>query len=112
MTARLFRDRERALVQRLGVGIAALVRIEAGEIIDRDAYIVMIGAERFLRDPDRAREKRRGVGVTALLAIKLAEVVECGGDAPVIGAERLFQNLQTAFVEGFCCLVAPQVSFY
>ena len=51
---RLLVDRERALVQRLGLGIAALVVVQLGEVVEVDADIRVVGAERLLVDRQRA----------------------------------------------------------
>ena len=45
---RLLVDRERALVERLGLGIAALGLIQHGEVVEVGADIRVVGAERLL----------------------------------------------------------------
>ena len=63
---RLLVDRQRALVQRLGLGIAALGAIQLGEVVEVGADIRVVGAERLLVDRQRALVQRLGLGIAAL----------------------------------------------
>ena len=47
---RLLRDGEAALVQRLGLGVAALALIQRGQVVQRRADIGVVGAQRLLAD--------------------------------------------------------------
>ena len=44
-----FSYRQRALVQRLGIGITTLVAVKQSEIVQRSRNIGMVGTKRFLR---------------------------------------------------------------
>ena len=63
---RLLLDREAALVERFGLGVAALGDVKGGQIVERQGHIGMIGAERLLADRQRALVERLGLGVAAL----------------------------------------------
>ena len=89
---RLLRDRQRALEERLGVGVAALGSVQLGQVVERDGDIGVVGAERLLADRQRALEERLGVGVAALGSVQLGQVVERVGDIGVVGAERLLRG--------------------
>ena len=65
---RLFVDRQRPLVERLGLGVAALVVIEQSQIVQRHRDIGMIGPERLLLDRQRPLVERLGLGVAALVS--------------------------------------------
>ena len=64
---RLLADGERALVERLGLGVAALGAIELGQVVERGADIGVVGAQRLLADGERALVERLGLGVAALV---------------------------------------------
>ena len=70
-TERFFADRQRALVERLGVGIAALVVVKHRQIVQRLRDIGMIGTKRLFSDRQRALVERLGVGIATLLLVKL-----------------------------------------
>jgi hypothetical protein len=53
---RLLRDRKRALVERFGLGVAALVPIELGEVVGARADVGVVRAECLLGDRKRALE--------------------------------------------------------
>ena len=63
---RLLADGERALVERLGLGVAALGAVERGQVVERGADIGVVGAQRLLADGERALVERLGLGVAAL----------------------------------------------
>jgi hypothetical protein len=46
-------DRQRSLVERFGIGVATLARIEESQIVERCRDIGMVRSERFF--PDRRR---------------------------------------------------------
>ena len=65
---RLLPDRQRALVERLGVGVLALVLVHDGQVVEGRGHVGVVCAERLLLDRQRALVERLGVGVLALLA--------------------------------------------
>ena len=58
-------DGERALVQRLGLGVAAGDPVEPAQDVEGDGEVGMVGAEGFLADGERAPAERLGFGVAA-----------------------------------------------
>ena len=90
---------QRALVERLGVGVAALGLVQRGQVVERGGDIGVIGAERLLADRESALVERLGVGVAALGLVQHGQIVEHGRDIGVIGAERLLGDRQRALVE-------------
>ena len=75
-TERLFSDRQRALVKRLGVVIATLCVIKPRQIVQRYRDIGMIGTERLFSDRQRALIQRLGFGIAALIDVKLRQIVQ------------------------------------
>ena len=69
-TERLLSDRQRALVERLGLGIATLVVVKRRQIVQRCRDIGMIGTERLFPDRQRALVERLGFGVATLRLCK------------------------------------------
>ena len=67
-TERFLPDRQRPLVERLGVGIATLGLVKLRQIVQRRSDIGMIGTERFLADRQRSLVERLGVGVATLFS--------------------------------------------
>ena len=59
-------DRQRAPVERLGVGVAALSTIEFGLVAKRDSDRRVVGAERRFADGEIVLDERLGFGVAAL----------------------------------------------
>ena len=55
-----------ALVERLGLGVAALGVVQPGQVVERRRDIGMVGAQRLLADAKRALVERLGLGVAAL----------------------------------------------
>ena len=66
---RLLLDRQRALVERLGVGVLALVCVHDGQVVEGVGHIGVVCAERLLLDRQRALVEPLGVGVLALLLV-------------------------------------------
>src|ERR1700686_241555 len=56
--AEAFGDRQRPLVERFGLGVAALISVEPSQIVQRPRDIGMIGPESLLADRQRALEER------------------------------------------------------
>ena len=75
----LFPDRQRALVERLGLRVLALVAIQRGQIAQARGHTGMVGAEGLFFDRQRALVERLGLGVLALGDIELGQVVQSGG---------------------------------
>ena len=72
---RFFNDRDRALVERLGVAVAALVTIKPREVAQRLANVRMVGTQRFFEDRDRTLGERFGAALAALVPIQPCEVI-------------------------------------
>ena len=72
----LLADRQRSLVERVGVGVAALVLVEQSQIVQRLRDIGMARTERLLADSQRSLEERLGVGIVALFPIELSQIVQ------------------------------------
>jgi hypothetical protein len=83
------RARDRALVERLRVGIAALNTVQLGEVVEVGGDGRMVRSERLLVDRDRALVERLRVGIAAPILVQLREVVEAGGDGRMVRSERL-----------------------
>ena len=84
---RALADRQRALIDRLGIGKTVLTLIEIAEIIQRARDIDMIAAQHLFADRQRLLDRRLGVGIAALDLVNLAEIVEevaTAGSAPGI----------------------------
>ena len=58
-------DRQRALKERLRLGVAALIVIKLAEVIEARSNQLMFGAEGFLLDLQRTLVERLRLGVTA-----------------------------------------------
>ena len=63
---RLLADRERPLVERLGLGVGTGGVVEIGEVVERGGGVGVLGAQRLLRDRERACGKWYGSVVLAL----------------------------------------------
>ena len=88
-TERLFPDRQRALVERLGFGIATLRRRKAPPDCSAIRDIRMIGTKHFFSDRQRALIERLGIGIATLL-IELKCLL--------IKLRRLFNALRKRYV--------------
>ena len=62
----LLHDRQRALVERLGLGVAALGFVERGQVVEARGHVGVRRSEGLLHDRQRALMKRLGLGVAAL----------------------------------------------
>ena len=60
---RLLADRQRALVERLGLGVLALAWYSDGQVVEGRGHVGMVRAERLLADRQRALVERLGLGV-------------------------------------------------
>ena len=72
----LIPDSKGTLVERLGLGVAAGVPVEQGEVVEVDGEVGVLGAERLLVDRDGALVERLGLGVAAGVLVERGEVVE------------------------------------
>ena len=72
---RLFIDRQRALVERLGLAGSALSAIQVREVVDARRHVRVVWPQRLFKDRQRALEQRFGIAVAALSAVQRGEVV-------------------------------------
>ena len=95
---RLLADRQRALVERLGLGVAALVVVQRRQVVQRCGVVGMVRAQRLLADRQRALVERLGLGVAALVVYSTARLFS---DVATSGwfAERLLADRQRPLVE-------------
>ena len=87
-------------MQRLGLGIAALLPVEHREVVETGGDIRMLGTERLLADGEGAFVQRLGLGIAALRLVERREVIETGGDIRMLGAERLLADGEGALYKG------------
>ena len=62
-TKRFLADRQRALVQWLGVSVAVQLVVEHSQVVQRNRNVRMIGTKRLLLDRQRALIQRLGVRI-------------------------------------------------
>ena len=107
---RLLLDRQRALVEALGVGVLALRQVHAGQGVEVLSHVGVVFAERLLADRQRALGEPFGVGVFGLMRVHEGQVVEGSGHIGVVFAERLLVDRQRALVEllGVGILALPE----
>src|SRR5262245_2559143 len=66
---RLLVDRERAPVERLGLGIATLILVHKRKVVETDGDRRMLRPQPLLVDRERALGERLGFGMAALIAV-------------------------------------------
>jgi hypothetical protein len=94
VTEHLFFDRQRSLVERLGIDVATLGIVETGQVIERCCNIRMAGTERLLPNRQRSLVEPLGVRVAALLVVEQSQIVERQRNVRMIGTKRLLINRQ------------------
>jgi hypothetical protein len=67
---RLLQNRERAPIERLGLGILSLVAVKLRQVVEARSHIGMVGAQRLLPDRERAPIERLGLGILSLVVVK------------------------------------------
>jgi len=72
---RLLADGEAALIQRLGLGVAALGTVQPGQVVERGTDGGVVGAQRLLADGEAALIQRLGLGVAALARYSAARLL-------------------------------------
>jgi hypothetical protein len=98
-TARFLIDRQRSLIQRLGVRVATLLLVQRREIVQRFRKIGMLGTERFLPDGQCSLEKRLGVRIATLLEVQRREIVQRISDIGMLGTERFLIDRQRSLIQ-------------
>src|SRR5262249_40696114 len=86
------RDLDATFVQRDGIGGAALVLPQPGEVKEGNGDRWMRGAEQFLVNGNRALQERLRLGKTALPSVHVAKIVCCRGDESMLGPVHLLQS--------------------
>ncbi len=66
----LFQDRQRALVERRDLGVAALGLVEYRQVVEVSCQVGMVRAKSFLVDPQSALIERLGLRVVALSLVE------------------------------------------
>src|SRR5271163_3887782 len=79
-----FADRQGTLIERLGLGIAALFLVKDREIGEDCCYVEMIGAASPFFDCQGTLIKRLGLGIAALSFIKVGEIAEGRSDIGIV----------------------------
>ena len=80
-TGRLLVDRQRALEQRLGVGVAALLLVQRRQIVQGLPDIGMTWRQRLFAHRQRPLEQRFGIGIALLPLIQRRQIVQFGAIA-------------------------------
>ena len=75
-TERLLADSQRSFVERLGIGVAALVDVERSQIVQRPGDVGMIRSKRLLVDRQRPLIEWLGFGVAALVDVDPGQIVQ------------------------------------
>ena len=96
---RLLADGQAALVERLGLGVAALVPIQLGQIVERSANIGWSGPSAFSRMARLRLIERLGLGVAALVWYSTARLLSDRANVGVLGPQRLLGDGEAALVE-------------
>ena len=108
-TEGFFEDRERALVEPLGLAVAALVPVENRQIVEACGGIGVVRTECFFFDRERTLEERLGFGVAALVPIELRQIVEICGGRGVVGTEQTLGEGQCLLRAHFRFLIFASV---
>ena len=107
---RLLADRQRALVEPLGVGVLALRPVHVGQVVEGLRHIGMAGAERLLPDRQRTLVEPLGVGVLALRLVHERQVVEGGAVIGVVDAKtRLHHGFKLLRFHERCRIIARSI---
>ena len=96
---RLLADGEAALEERLGLGVAALVLVQPGQVVERGAHVGVVGPQRLLADGEAALVERLGLGVAALGPVQPGQVVERLCHVGVVRPQRLLADGEAALVQ-------------
>ncbi len=72
-------DRQRTLVERLSLGVAALGVIKRRQVVEARGHVGVLRAQRLLPDRQPPLIEGLGIGVLALGAVELRQVVEARG---------------------------------
>ena len=73
---RLLIYRERSVVEGLDLGVATLIMIQAGEVVESQSDFWMFGSKGLLLDHKGTFEEGLGLGVATLGLIQAGEVVQ------------------------------------
>src|SRR5712691_3589859 len=94
----LLRDRQRPLVERLGLCVLALGAVEPCEVVQALGHIGMLRAKGFFPDRQRTFVERLGLRVLALGIVEHREVVQDCGHIGMLRAKGFFPDRQRTFV--------------
>src|SRR6476659_6157345 len=78
----------RPLEKRFGIGVAALILVETGQVFQDTREVRMVRAERLFEGGHRPLEKPLGIGVTALSYINGGQIVQRLRNIRMVGTER------------------------
>ena len=99
-TERFLLDRQRPLVQRLGIGIATLVLVEPARLFSDLATSGWSGPSAFSRIASDSLVERLGIGIATLVTVKLRQIVQRCRDIGMVGTERFFTDRQRRLKSG------------
>src|SRR2546423_517904 len=91
---RFLSDTQRALVEGLGLGILALIRVEEPQIVERVSDIGMIKTQRLLPEMERALVEGLGLGILVLLRVEVCQIVERESYLVMVRTQRLLLDMQ------------------
>ncbi len=94
---------ERAPIERLGFGVAALVLIERGQIVHNRQRTAVLLAQHPLTSLERAPIERPGFGVAALVLKEQGEIVHALKRIGVLLAQHPLAGLERTLIERRGC---------
>ena len=100
-TERTFADRQRTAIERLRVGVALLMLVETGEIVQRARDVGMVRSQHLFADRERAPDRRLGLRIAVEVAVELAEIVQERRDRRMLGATGLLVDRERALKQLF-----------
>jgi hypothetical protein len=92
----LLADRERALVERLRLGIVALNFVQQSEVVEAGGDVRMLRSEQLLAHCEGALVERLRLGIAALNLVQSGEIVEVDRNAGMLRSEYLLIDRKRA----------------
>jgi len=104
-TEGLLKNLQRALVQRLGQRVLALVVVEPRKVVQALGHIGMVWTEGLLPNRQRALVQRLGQRVLALVVVEPRKVVQALGHIGMVWTEGLLGNIKRLHCYHHCAVV-------